>query len=114
RGNEPVEPLRFRGDDAAAERSQLVIAATRIIELRNRPSFGFLNQTVVDQLRDGAVERPWPDVPVRSARSEIFLDAVRVALRLEERQQYQEMERLERKPVVRSGHTVSVTILPIR
>src|SRR6266511_2941885 len=94
-GHEPVQPPRFGGDDPAAERGEPVVSTALIVELRDGAAVGFLDETAVDQLRDRSVERSPADVGMFPAGREVFLDAVRVALALDEREQHQEMERLE-------------------
>src|SRR4029453_17972207 len=80
-----VEPCRFRRNDAAPERRQLVIPPAFVVELRCGAAPGFLNQAAFNQLLDRSVESPRPDIAMRTSGGEVLLDPIGISVRFGER-----------------------------
>src|SRR6476469_6289098 len=89
--NEVLEALALEIEDAPAQRRQLVVPTTGIVELRRRAAARFDDQSRLDEPFQRAIQRCGPQAHLAlTAREDVLHDAVAVLLTLDEAQQNME------------------------
>jgi len=104
--------MELRTQHSAAERRQSIVAASLVAEIGRRSLVGLGDETIVGEALDDAVQIAGVegDQAIGSC-GDLLHEAVAVALRLGERKEELEVDRLERKEIARvAGHIVQLTI----
>jgi hypothetical protein len=91
-----LEPLKFGGEYAAAERGQLVVASPLVTQVGRRPMGGFGDEIGIDETLDDAVEVPRVERHESvSAIADLLNETIAVPLFLGEREEELEVHWLE-------------------
>src|SRR6185503_9350369 len=94
--DERAQPLELRGEDAAAERCQAIVASPLVVVGERRATFGLVDQSVGFEATDGAIQvsRLELDRAV-GVLDDVLANAVAVAVAGREHGEYEQLDGLQ-------------------